>query len=105
MKVDTDDLVIASDIAILANVSAAAVSNWAARYDDFPAPVFHSNRVTLWRWSDVRDWLRKTDRAEVEGTLTRCIHDKDGEPCAKPFLVRGEIQDFCPEHRTRTKAA
>lgn len=54
--IDNDGLLSASDIAELAGVSRAAVSNWRTRYPDFPAatggtdgrPLFNRSHVTQW---------------------------------------------------------
>lgn len=58
MRVDTNDLVGIAEIAALAGVGESAVHNWAARYEDFPAPVVERHRCRLWRRQDVDHWLR-----------------------------------------------
>lgn len=67
MKVDTDDLVTATDIAERAGVSQAAVWNWLARREStrFPEPVFTAHRTTLWLWTDVHGWLIASGREET----------------------------------------
>lgn len=57
--VDTDDLVSNTEIARLAEVTPAAVSNWKSRFDDFPKPVitFSNGHFQIYRWSEVREWL------------------------------------------------
>jgi hypothetical protein len=50
-------LVAPSDIAELAGVSRAAVSNWRKRHDDFPKPVGGTVAQPLFSRTDVEDWL------------------------------------------------
>lgn len=59
MQVDTDDLCSNVDIARMAKVTPAAVSNWQARHPDFPRPVasFSNGKFKLYLWSQVREWL------------------------------------------------
>lgn len=50
------------DIAALAEVTRAAVSNWRARYDDFPAPTADSSaRRPLFDLDEVISWLETKD--------------------------------------------
>ncbi|MEU0960792.1 N-6 DNA methylase [Micromonospora aurantiaca] len=49
----------ASDIARLAGVGRAAVSNWRRRFTDFPQPVGGSSASPLFRLSEVGDWLTR----------------------------------------------
>ncbi|MEO3791312.1 N-6 DNA methylase [Nonomuraea sp. B10E15] len=56
----------AAEIARLAGVTRAAVSNWRRRYDDFPAPVSGGPRSPLFSMSEVNLWLdRHRKRVEV----------------------------------------
>ncbi len=59
-----DATITAAQIADLAGVSRAAVSNWRRRYrDDFPEPVSVApGGGDLFRYGDIEDWLRKSDR-------------------------------------------
>jgi hypothetical protein len=50
-------LVTASEIARLAGVTRAAVSNWRRRYDDFPAPAGGGANSPLYALADVQAWL------------------------------------------------
>ncbi|MET3860471.1 hypothetical protein ABIE38_001393 [Dietzia sp. 2505] len=52
-------LVAASDIAELAGVSRAAVSNWRQRHDDFPPQVAGTKTKPLYAVPDVTTWLAK----------------------------------------------
>lgn len=64
MKWDLADLVAASDIAELCGASKPTVSNWIARYPDFPQPLvvvarghaaLYSRRAVI-DWYDRREW-------------------------------------------------
>src|SRR5690625_2281822 len=48
----------AVDVARLAGVSRAAVSNWRKRFDDFPNPVAGTRTSPLFDPSQIRAWLR-----------------------------------------------
>jgi SAM-dependent methyltransferase len=55
--------VTAIEIARLAGVGRAAVSNWRKRHDDFPAPVGGTTASPTFRLSDVEAWLRQQGKA------------------------------------------
>ncbi|MEU8196619.1 N-6 DNA methylase [Microbispora amethystogenes] len=50
--------VTAADIARMAGVGRAAVSNWRRRHDDFPHPVGGTSTSPAFSLAEVRDWLR-----------------------------------------------
>ncbi|MEC3975167.1 N-6 DNA methylase [Amycolatopsis sp. H20-H5] len=52
----------AADIARLADVGRAAVSNWRRRYEDFPPPVGGTASSPQFSLPDVQDWLRRRGR-------------------------------------------
>ncbi len=56
------DEVTAADIARLAGVGRAAVSNWRARHKDFPQPVGGSRTSPTFVWSQVEAWLTANGR-------------------------------------------
>jgi SAM-dependent methyltransferase len=58
-----DATVAASDIARLAGVGKAAVSNWRRRHADFPKPAAGTAASPLYRLSDVEEWLARHGRA------------------------------------------
>lgn len=58
------DVVTSTQIARLANVSRAAVSNWRRRYPDFPKPVGGSPNSPTFSWSAVEAWLTATSKGE-----------------------------------------
>ncbi|MEU7746717.1 N-6 DNA methylase [Nonomuraea sp. NPDC049158] len=57
--------VAAADIARLAGVGRAAVSNWRRRFEDFPSPVGGTSSSPLFSLTDVEAWLRR------QGKLTK----------------------------------
>src|SRR5690606_30841520 len=60
---DRDGATVAAyDIARLAGVGRAAVSNWRRRYPDFPKPVGGSAASPLYALSEVREWLARHGR-------------------------------------------
>ncbi|MFB9730040.1 N-6 DNA methylase [Haloechinothrix salitolerans] len=63
-----DSLVTASEVAKLAGVGRAAVSNWRRRYADFPDPVGGTGSSPTFRYADVERWLREQGRLAVSPT-------------------------------------
>ena len=57
-----DATVNAGDIARLAGVGRAAVSNWRRRYDDFPRPVGGTSSSPLFSLHEVEGWLRRNGK-------------------------------------------
>ncbi|MEV4178475.1 N-6 DNA methylase [Nonomuraea sp. NPDC049709] len=58
-----DDVTVnAADIARLADVGRAAVSNWRKRFDDFPQPVGGTATSPAFSLVEVEGWLRRHDR-------------------------------------------
>ncbi|GII75225.1 SAM-dependent methyltransferase [Sphaerisporangium rufum] len=53
----------AGDIARLADVGRAAVSNWRRRYDDFPQPVGGTAASPLFSLPEIEDWLRRNGKS------------------------------------------
>jgi hypothetical protein len=56
MMVHTTDIAGIRDIAEHFGVKPNVVSNWAARYSDFPAPITEVAAGRLWDLVDVVDW-------------------------------------------------
>lgn len=56
----------AADVARLAGVGRAAVSNWRRRYEDFPEPVGGSASSPLFSLTDVEGWLRAQGKLQEE---------------------------------------
>jgi SAM-dependent methyltransferase len=57
--VSDEALVTAADVARLAGVGRAAVSNWRRRHPDFPEPVLGSSATPTFRLVEVERWLRR----------------------------------------------
>ncbi|MGC2996930.1 N-6 DNA methylase [Streptomyces sp. G35A] len=60
----TNPLVTGSEIARIAGVTRAAVSNWRRRYEDFPAPVGGGATSPLFDLTEVRAWLDKQRKGQ-----------------------------------------
>lgn len=93
-----DETVNAGDIARLAEVGRAAVSNWRRRFEDFPAPVGGTASSPLYLLRDVEAWLRRNGKpfrvspAERLWTQLRTVDDlKLGEALAH---VEADAQTF-----------
>ncbi|WP_216695300.1 N-6 DNA methylase [Dietzia psychralcaliphila] len=75
-------LVAASDIADLAGVSRAAVSNWRRRHDDFPPQVAGTKTKPLYALSEVQAWLKKkkytVDRVSTEAKVWAAMNTLRG---------------------------
>jgi hypothetical protein len=88
VKVDTDDLCTAVDIANMAGVYPSAVSNWIARHADFPKPVFERPRACrLFLWSEVREWLTTPRTVQVQlpaKVITRQLPARIGDSTNSP---------------------
>lgn len=79
----TSPQVTAAEIARIAGVGRAAVSNWRRRFDDFPRPVGGSDASPTFALSDVENWLRDQGKiAEVapEEHLWRLVAASDDVP-------------------------
>jgi predicted RNA methylase len=75
-------LVTGSEIARLAGVTRAAVSNWRRRYDDFPAPAGGAANSPLFALSEVQAWLdrqRKGQEVSPEVELWQTLRAVYGE--------------------------
>ncbi|MCY9784216.1 N-6 DNA methylase [Nocardiopsis sp. EMB25] len=67
-------LVTAADIARLAGVTRAAVSNWRRRHADFPAPAEGAGASPRFSLSEVRAWLDRQDKGGQESPEVRLWH-------------------------------
>ncbi|WP_328917416.1 MULTISPECIES: N-6 DNA methylase [unclassified Streptomyces] len=78
----SDPLITGAEIARLAGVTRAAVSNWRRRHDDFPAPAGGGTNSPLFRLADVRAWLaeqRKGQDTSGEVRLWQSLRGEYGE--------------------------
>lgn len=70
VAMNADSLVSAAEIARLAGVTRAAVSNWRKRYADFPEPASGAGRTALFPLNDVQTWLERHRKGnEVSGEV------------------------------------
>ena len=67
----TDVHVTLAEIARIAGVGRAAVSNWRRRHDTFPAPVGGSDTSPQFSLSEVEQWLRHNGKVEGVGSRER----------------------------------
>ncbi|MFF2205259.1 N-6 DNA methylase [Streptomyces sp. NPDC058145] len=75
-------LVTGAEIARLAGVTRAAVSNWRRRYDDFPAPAGGAANSPLYALAEVQEWLdkqRKGQEVSPEVELWQAMRAAYGE--------------------------
>ncbi|MFF9062033.1 N-6 DNA methylase [Streptomyces sp. NPDC014882] len=75
-------LVTGAEIARLAGVTRAAVSNWRRRYDDFPAPAGGAANSPLYALTEVQEWLdrqRKGREVSPETELWQSMRAVYGE--------------------------
>lgn len=63
-----------SDVARMAGVTPATVTNWTRRHADFPAPVGRTNRGPVFLRSEVARWLDA--RPNVAGVTFRVIRGR-----------------------------
>ncbi|MFC9487248.1 class I SAM-dependent DNA methyltransferase [Streptomyces hydrogenans] len=83
----------AAEIARLAGVTRAAVSNWRRRRSDFPAPVGGTSASPLFSLTEVRQWLEgQRDGREVSGEvrLWQALRGAYGEDMARALAAVGE---------------
>lgn len=78
----TNALVTGAEIARLAGVTRAAVSNWRRRYSDFPAPAGGGVNSPLFDLTEVQAWLdkqRKVQDVSIEVRLWQVLRGAYGE--------------------------
>ncbi|MFD8607346.1 N-6 DNA methylase [Streptomyces sp. NPDC059631] len=83
----------AAEIARLAGVTRAAVSNWRRRRSDFPAPIGGTSASPLFSLTEVRQWLDgQRDGREVSGEvrLWQALRSAYGEDMARALAAVGE---------------
>lgn len=87
-------MVTGSEIARLAGVTRAAVSNWRRRYDDFPAPAGGSVNSPLFALADVQAWLtkqRKGQEVSEEVQLWQALRATYGEDMVRGLATVAEV--------------
>ncbi|MFF0066041.1 N-6 DNA methylase [Streptomyces sp. NPDC005279] len=89
-----EPLVTAAEIARLAGVTRAAVSNWRRRHDDFPAPATGSTSSPLFSLPEVRSWLdkqRKGREMSDEVRLWEQLRGTHGEDMIRGLATVAEL--------------
>ncbi|MGW4229531.1 N-6 DNA methylase [Streptomyces sp. NPDC004980] len=103
-------LVTGSEIARLAGVTRAAVSNWRRRYADFPTPSGGGVNSPLFDLAEVHNWLdgqRKGQEGSVEVQLWHALRRVYGDDmvgglvAVARFLAEGEVPEGLPEDAVR----
>ncbi|MEU2628202.1 N-6 DNA methylase [Kitasatospora sp. NPDC007106] len=88
--------VTAVEIARLAGVGRAAVSNWRRRHPDFPQPAGGTDTSPTFRLDEVEHWLRSQGKIAELPLLERVrqqletLRDPDGHPAA-PLIAAGAL--------------
>ncbi|MEU9168890.1 N-6 DNA methylase [Streptomyces sp. NPDC048420] len=98
-------LVTGAEIARLAGVTRAAVSNWRRRYDDFPAPAGGGVNSPLYALAEVQDWLdrqRKGQEVSPEVELWQALRAAYGDQmvaglAAVAAVLAGESEPDLPD--------
>ncbi|WP_328505530.1 N-6 DNA methylase [Streptomyces sp. NBC_00391] len=103
-------LVTGSEIARLAGVTRAAVSNWRRRYDDFPTPTGGGANSPLFDLAEVQAWLdrqRKGQEVSVEVQLWQALRGVYGDDMlgglvdVARLLTEGEAPEELPAEVAR----
>ncbi|MGW1532294.1 N-6 DNA methylase [Streptomyces aureus] len=98
-------LVTGSEIARLAGVTRAAVSNWRRRYGDFPSPIGGGANSPLFDLAEVQAWLdrqRKGQEFSLEVQLWQAMRGAYGDDmvggltAVARFLAEGEAPEGLP---------
>lgn len=87
-------LVTSAEIAKLANVTRAAVSNWRKRYPDFPAPASGVGRTARFALTDVEAWLSrqgKGDGPSPEVLLWQALRAQYGDDLVRALADVAEV--------------
>ncbi|MEO5875769.1 MAG: N-6 DNA methylase [Streptosporangiaceae bacterium] len=99
---DSGSLVPAAEIARLAGVTRAAVSNWRRRHSDFPEPAGGSGAAPLFALADVRQWLDRQGKGrEVtdEVRLWQALRAEHGDAMIGALVAVGaELSGDQAEH-------
>ncbi|GAA1946116.1 N-6 DNA methylase [Kitasatospora viridis] len=96
-----DLLITGAEIARLAGVTRAAVSNWRRRYDDFPTPASGAANSPLFNLAEVRSWLarqRKGQDVAEEVQLWQALRGVYGDDMVSGLVALGQLftQDAPP---------
>jgi hypothetical protein len=102
-SVSNEAAVTAADIARLAGVGRAAVSNWRRRYEDFPAPVGGTPNSPLFTLAEVERWLTDQGKLQAASPWERLwqlveAHRGDQEPADVLAVIGGYLLRPDAEH-------
>lgn len=61
-KVNVDDLVGATEIALRLGIDRKSVHQLRRRHSDFPEPIAQLESALIWSWPDIERWARTTSR-------------------------------------------
>ncbi|WP_007024762.1 N-6 DNA methylase [Saccharomonospora iraqiensis] len=94
----SESLVTAAEIARMAGVGRAAVSNWRRRHTDFPEPVVGSGANPAFRLPEVEQWLRAQGKLAAdssEDALWRVLeaHRGEADPTELVTTVTAYLRD------------
>ncbi|NUP38741.1 MAG: N-6 DNA methylase [Streptomyces sp.] len=78
----------AAEIARLAGVGRAAVSNWRRRHDDFPKPVGGSDTSPTYALAAIENWLREQGKLPSVPLYERLWQRADSHPGGVPAALR-----------------
>ncbi|WP_040702245.1 N-6 DNA methylase [Nocardiopsis ganjiahuensis] len=84
----------AADIARLAGVTRAAVSNWRRRHDDFPSPTGGTSSSPLFPLAGVRTWLDSQNKGTEESTEVRMWHTLRGDYPSRMLGGLADVAEF-----------
>ncbi|MEV6219631.1 N-6 DNA methylase [Nocardia sp. NPDC051833] len=104
---ETSPTVAAAEIARLAGVTRATVSNWRRRHTDFPAPASGGTETRpVFNLSEVQEWLRDhgVQSADSPVQRLRSLLRSDVDPDAVPALIEQIGDDSSPVHSAVTAA-
>ncbi|MFD8493868.1 N-6 DNA methylase [Amycolatopsis sp. NPDC059657] len=104
-------LVTAAEIARLANVTRAAVSNWRKRYPDFPTPTSGTGRTARFALTEVEAWLTQQGKRDggpsPEVLVWQALRAQYGDELVRALadvaeaLATGAAGDLAPGTRAR----
>ena len=93
-SIPSDRQVTAADIARLAGVTRAAVSNWRRRHDDFPSPSGRTSSSPLFSLEEVRAWLESQNKGTEESAEVRLWHTLRGDYPAHMLRGLADVAEY-----------
>jgi len=103
----SEPLVTGAEIARLAGVTRAAVSNWRRRHEDFPAPAGGRAHSPLFRLAEVRAWLARQDKGQEAGGVERVwrlLRGEFGDDLVRGIVAVARLLVDSPAHAGREPA-